>query len=198
MSVFQASSLKLGLVVALAAPMAFGQLGIGPITTGVKFAKKHVGHPATSIASGFKLQQVVTGTNPIENPSGPITKFGILTDNTLTEPDENTYLVFEQNPGGPVPGYDYGRHFLFQGHENGGNLAFLTRINLDVTDKKHRITLLSPVGANGLTGFNAIDGSIYVPLANKMLFSQEDGGASHPCPHRSDAGVPAGAGTGES
>jgi len=177
MSVFQASSLKLGLVVALAAPMAFGQLGIGTITTGVKFAKKHVGHPATSIASGFKLQQVVTGTNLIENPSGPITKFGILADNTLTEPDENTYLVFEQNPGGPVPGYDYGRHFLFQGHENGGNLAFLTRINLDVTDKKHRITLLSPVGANGLTGFNAIDGSIYVPLANKMLFSQEDGGA---------------------
>jgi len=36
---FQASSLRLGLFVALAAPFAIGQLGIGPITTNVKFAK---------------------------------------------------------------------------------------------------------------------------------------------------------------
>jgi hypothetical protein len=95
----------------------------------------------------------------------------------LTEPDENTYLVFDHNPGGPVPGYDYGRHFLFQGHENAGNLAFITRINLDVTTKAHRITLLTPVGANAQTGYNAIDGSVYLPLSNKLLFTQEDGGA---------------------
>ena len=144
---FQASTLRLGLFMALAAPFAIGQLGIGPITTTVKFAKKRVGHPGTTIAQGFKLQQVVTGTNPIENPSGAITTFGMLTNGTLTEADENTYLVFDQNPGGPVPGYDYGRHFLFQGHENAGNLAFITRINMDITDKKHRVTLLTPVGA---------------------------------------------------
>jgi hypothetical protein len=174
---FQASSLKLGLFVALAAPFAVGQLGIGPITTNVKFAKKRVGHPGTTIAQGFALQQVVTGTNLIENPSGVITTFGTLTTGTLTEPDENTYLVFDHNPGGPVPGYDYGRHFLFQGHENAGNSAFITRINMDITDKKHRITLLTPVGADGLTNFNAIDGSVYLPLSNTLLFTQEDGDA---------------------
>ena len=175
---FQASSLKLGLVVALAVPFAVGQVGIGPITTGVKFAKKHVGHPASTIASGFALQQVVKGSDPLENPSGAITTFGALTDGTLTEADENTYVVLDQNPGGPVPGYDYGRHFLFQGHENQGNLAYLTRINLDVTAKAHRITLLTPVGNGGVTGFNAIDGSTYNPFSNTILFTQEDGGAT--------------------
>jgi hypothetical protein len=172
-----ASLLRLGLFFALAAPLAFGQLGIGPITTGVKFAKQRVGHPNSKVASGFTLQQLVTGSDPLENPSGPITKFGILTDGTLTEADENTYVVMDSNPGGPVPGLDYGRHFLFQGHENAGGLAYLTRINLDVTSKAHRITLLSPVGAGGQTGFNSIDGSTYDPFSKTMLFTQEDGGA---------------------
>ena len=39
---------------------------------------------------------------------------------TKTEPDQNTYLVTRTNPGGPTAGYDYGHHFLIQGHENGG------------------------------------------------------------------------------
>ncbi len=108
---FQASSLRLGLFIALAAPFAIGQLGIGPITTGVKFAKKRIGHPPSTIAEGFGLQKIVIGTDVLENPSGPITKFGILTDGTLTEADENTYLVLDSNPGGPVPGYNYGRHW---------------------------------------------------------------------------------------
>jgi hypothetical protein len=177
MGCFQASSLRLGLFVALAAPFAIGQLGIGPITKGVKFAKRRVAHPPTTVAPGFRLQQVVTGTNPIENPSGPITTFGTLTTGVLTEPDENTYLVFDHNPGGPVPGYDYGRHFLFQGHENGGGLAYITRINMDITAKAHRVTLLTPVGAGGLTGYTAIDGSVYLPASNTLLFTQEDGGA---------------------
>jgi Bacterial protein of unknown function (DUF839) len=171
-------SFKLAAMVALSAPLAFGQLGIGPITTEVKFAKKHVGHPASTIASGFSAQKLVAGSDPIENPSGAITKFGVLTDGTLTEADENTYLALDSNPGGPVPGYDYGRHFLFQGHENQGNLAYLTRINLDVKDKKHRITLLTPVGAGGLTGFNAVDGSTFNPFTKTILFTQEDGGAT--------------------
>ena len=47
-----------------------------------------------------------------------ITSFGNLGDGSRTEPDENTYLILDYNPGGPTPGYDYGRHFLFQGHEN--------------------------------------------------------------------------------
>jgi hypothetical protein len=124
----------------------------------------------------------VQGSDPLENPSGVITRFGFLNDfpdpepvePTKTEPDENTYLVLN-SPGGPTPGYNYGRHFVFQGHENGGDLAYLTRVNLDVADSAHRITLLTPVGEDGLTHFNSIDGSTYDPLTGTLLFTQEAG-----------------------
>src|SRR6185369_14072633 len=168
--------MKLGhtlpLGVLLSATLAVGQ-GIGPITTQVASANQRVGHPATKIASGFQLKVLANGSNPLENPSGPITNFGLLSDGTLTEPDQNTYLVFSSNPGGPTSGYDYGRHFVFQGHENGGDLGYVTRVNLDVTDPAHRITLLTPVGSDGLTHFNSIDGSTYDPFTNTLLFTME-------------------------
>jgi hypothetical protein len=115
------------------------------------------------------------GSDLLENPSGLITRFGNLSDGSRTEPDENTYLILDHNPGGPTPGYDYGRHFLFQGHENSGNLAHVTRINLDVADPDHRFTLLTPVDENGLTGFNSIDGSTWNPFSRTLLFTQEAG-----------------------
>src|SRR5258705_2125703 len=115
------------------------------------------------------------GIDLLENPSGLITDFGNLSDGSRTEPDENTYLILDHNPGGPTPDYDYGRHFLFQGHENSGNLAYVTRINLDVASPDHRITLLTPVDANGLTNFNSIDGSTWDPFTGTMLFTQEAG-----------------------
>ena len=90
---------------------------------------------------------VAEGIDLLENPSGLITQFGDLGDGTRTEPDENNYLILDHNPGGPTPDYDYGRHFLFQGHENSGDLAYVTRINLDVASPDHRITLLTPVDA---------------------------------------------------
>jgi hypothetical protein len=134
------------------------------------------GLQANQIASPYSMLRIAQGSDPLENPSGTITKLGFLSDGTATEPDENTYLVFDHNPGGPTPGYDYGRRFLFQGHENAGNNAYLTRINLDVTDPAHRITLLSPVvPALGLTGFNSIDGSSWDPFTRTMLFTQEAG-----------------------
>lgn len=123
----------------------------------------------------FRPALVVEGVDALENPSGVITQFGLLSTGARTEPDENTYLILDHNPGGPTPGYDYGRHFLFQGHENAGNLAFVTRINLDVPFPDHRITLLTPVGMNGLTGFNSIDGSTWDPFTRTMLFAQEAG-----------------------
>ena len=48
---------------------------------------------------------------------------------------------------GADPDYDYGTHFLFQGHESaarrrGRALALITRINLDA-DGAHRVTLLA-------------------------------------------------------
>ena len=118
------------------------------------------------------------GLDLLENPAGPITRFGNLSDGSRTEPDENTYLILDHNPGGPTQGYDYGRHFLFQGHEmpNGAtNRAYVTRINLDVAHPDHRITLLTPGDANFLTGFNSIDGSTWDPFSHTLLFAQEAG-----------------------
>jgi Alkaline phosphatase PhoX len=126
----------------------------------------------------FTVGLVAQGLDLLENPSGLITRFGNLSDGSRTEPDENTYLILDHNPGGPTPDYDYGRHFLFQGGEmpNGNtNLAHVTRINLDVADPDHRITLLTPVDDTGLTGFNSIDGSTWNPFSRTLLFTQEDG-----------------------
>lgn len=167
---------SVGASLLFSAALAFSQSGIGPITTSVPNARLRVGAPATVIAPGYNLRMVVNGRAVLENPSGVITNFGLLSDGTLTEPDENTYLVFDSNPGGPTEGYDYGRHFVFQGHENSGNRAYVTRVNLDVTDPAHRVTLLTPADTvSGLTNFNSIDGSTYDPFSNTLLFTQEAG-----------------------
>jgi hypothetical protein len=123
----------------------------------------------------FTARLVAQGVDLLENPSGVLTQFGNLSDGSRTEPDENTYLILNHNPGGPTPGYDYGRHFLFQGHENSEDLAHVTRINLDVADPDHRVTLLTPVDDSGLTHFNSIDGSSWDPFSRTLLFTQEDG-----------------------
>jgi hypothetical protein len=105
------------------------------------FNKRVSGVPAANpeiitdnvLSPEFAPGLVAEGANLLENPSGPITKLGNLSDGSRTEPDENTYIILDHNPGGPTPDYDYGRHFLFQGHEmpNGNtNRAYLTRINL--------------------------------------------------------------------
>jgi len=125
------------------------------------------------ISPEFTPGLVQQGADLLENPSGVITTFGNLDDGTGTEPDQNTYLILDHNPGGPTPDYDYGRRFLFQGHENSGDLAYVTRINLDVASPDHRITLLTPVDAGGLTHFNSIDGSTWDPFSGTMLFTQE-------------------------
>jgi hypothetical protein len=123
----------------------------------------------------FTAGLAAQGIDVLENPLGPITQFGNLGDGSRTEPDENTYLILDHNPGGPTPGYDYGRHFLFQGHENSDDLAHVTRINLDVADPDHRITLLTPVDENGVTEFNSIDGSTWDPFTRTLLFAEEAG-----------------------
>jgi hypothetical protein len=45
---------------------------------------------------------VVEGIDLLENPSGVITNYGKLSDGTNTEPDQNTYLILDHNPGGPT------------------------------------------------------------------------------------------------
>ena len=135
-----------------------------------------------TISSSFRLSPVVDGSFKLENPSGRILTFGNLAeDNNIvisdlgnSSPDQNVYLKLDKNPGGPTPGYDYGRHFLFQGHEVGGGLAYITRINLDIVDPKHKITLLTPVDPlSGRTDFNNLDGSAYNPFTRKLLFTEE-------------------------
>lgn len=168
--------MSVGSTILLTATLAFSQSGIGPIASSVPNAQKRLGAPATVIAPGYTLKTVITGHAALENPSGAITNFGFLSDGTLTEPDENAYLVFDSNPGGPEADFDYGRHFVFQGHENSGNLAYITRVNLDVTDPAHRVTLLTPPDpVTGLTNFNSIDGSTYDPATNTLFFTQEAG-----------------------
>jgi len=129
----------------------------------------------SGISAGFSLSLQQQGQDLLENPSDSIVRFGYLSDATGTEPDENTYLILDHNPGGPTPNYDYGRHFLFQGHENSGDLAYITRINLDISSPDHRITLFTPVGQDGLTHYNSIDGSCWNPFTKTLLFTQEHG-----------------------
>jgi hypothetical protein len=173
---------KSGLAAALLActPALAGQPadGIGPFTSGVGNANAAVGAPANVLSTDFTATVVATGTDPIENPSGPITQFGKLVNGSNTEPDQNTYLELNGKVAGPVPKYNYGHRFLIQGHENGSDLAYVTRINLDVADPAHRITLLTPVGGDGLTHFNSVDGSTFDPFTRSMLFTQEGGGSS--------------------
>jgi hypothetical protein len=157
-------------------------VAVAQITGGVSHAQPDAGTPPNLVAGGFTLDPLVIGTDPLENPSGQHATYGYLNDNadplarTRTEPDQNTYIVTHNNPGGPEDGYDYGEHFLIQGHENGSNKAYLTRINLDVTDPDHRITLLdNETGTGGLTGITSVDGSTYDPFTGQLLFTQESG-----------------------
>jgi hypothetical protein len=93
-----------------------------------------------------------------------------------TEPDKNTYLVFKRGLEGDDPSYDYGIHFLFQGHEAGAEDAgYITRINLDA-DAAHRVTLLATEDSDG-NQISTIDGSTWDPWAERLLLTTEDAGA---------------------
>src|SRR5262249_8615866 len=96
---------------------------------------------------------------------------------TKTEPDKNTYLVLAGQHG-PDPNYDYGTHFLYQGHEGGTKnaitglgMGYLTRVNLDA-DGAHRVTLLAATDNVG-NPIPVIDGSTWYPWASQLLFTFE-------------------------
>ena len=92
---------------------------------------------------------------------------------TKSEPDKNTYLVFKHGLHGADAGYDYGTHFLFQGHEGGRTpRLYFTRVNLDA-DGAHRVTC-SVARLNGNIS-PPIDGSTWDPFARKrLLFTVEN------------------------
>ncbi|MGI8622072.1 MAG: hypothetical protein ACR2NB_00985, partial [Solirubrobacteraceae bacterium] len=166
-------------------------VAIGQIAAGVGSAQQRAGSPPDVLAPGFSRSAVALGSQSLENPASFITRYGYLSDSasqssgleTKTEPDQNTYLVSQTNPGGPAAGFDYGRHFLVQGHElfssssagvGHSNSAYFTRVNLDLAlNDPHRITLLSKPDANGNTGSASIDGSNYDPFTGDLVFTGE-------------------------
>ncbi|MEO8431766.1 MAG: alkaline phosphatase PhoX [Acidobacteriota bacterium] len=118
------------------------------------------------------------GNGPMIPATGDVQTSSHLVEATKTEPDKNTYLVVGNQTGGS-PNYEYGTHFLFQGHENsskdstGSSQGYITRINLDA-DGFHRVTLMATADVDGKP-LPLIDGSTWDPWAQRLLFTSETG-----------------------
>jgi Bacterial protein of unknown function (DUF839) len=97
--------------------------------------------------------------------------FGSAVEAQKTEPDKNTYLRLWGLHGADAA-YDYGHHFLYQGHEAGAP-GYITRINLDA-DGAHRVTLLATKDTDG-NPLPDFDGSTWDPWAHRLLFTEENG-----------------------
>jgi hypothetical protein len=154
--------------------------------------------PASRLSA--ELQQVTwaQGATKLENPQGIVSFYGYEndvpsaddpqlpqmlpttanpTEAQKTEPDKNTYLVFKRGLSGADHGYDYGTHFLYQGHEgaatvDGTKRGYLTRINLDA-DTQHRVTLMATQDDTGAP-IATIDGSTWDPFAHRLLLTTEN------------------------
>ena len=153
---------------------------------------KVAGYSAPNVLSP-ELSEVllVQGSVKLENPSaltnsygydangpflpapGDLPSPGHLVEANKTEPDKNTYLVLEDQHGAD-PNYNYGTHFLFQGHETGLNgHCYLTRVNLDA-DGAHKVSLLADSDVLG-NPLPTIDGSTWYPFSRRLLFTSENG-----------------------
>jgi hypothetical protein len=107
---------------------------------------------------------------PMLPPPGAVQAPGTIIEASKTEPDKNTYLVVSHQHGAD-PDYDYGKRFLYQGHETGR--GYITRVNLDA-DASHRVTLLAATDVND-DPLPVFDGSTWDPFAQRLLFSAELG-----------------------
>ena len=170
----------------------------GPSLTGVPAANtRSAGYaPADVLSPELRQVAVAQGSTKLENPSALTSYYGY--DNDVlngagqpamvptpasggkeahkTEPDKNTYLVFKKGLSGADPNYDYGSHFLYQGHESGtGGAGYVTRVNLDA-DAAHRVTLMATEDAFGKP-LATIDGSTWDPWAKRLLFTTENASA---------------------
>jgi hypothetical protein len=125
---------------------------------------------------------VARGSNKLENGTAQVPYYGYDGNGTMlpvapswaeakkTEPDKNTYLTMSGIKGAD-PAYDYGTHFLYQGHEGGIPAGYITRINLDA-DAAHRVTLIATKDASG-ADLPTLDGSTWDPWAKRLLFTAE-------------------------
>jgi hypothetical protein len=167
-------------------------IGNGPALSDVATANtKSPGYaPASKLSPELNQIALAQGSTKLENGSAEVSYYGydndvvnvagepqmlptpdISGEANKTEPDKNTYLVFPRGLPGADPDYDYGTHFLFQGHETGAP-GYITRINLDA-DAAHRVTLLATTDTNG-EPMATIDGSTWDPWAHRLLFTTED------------------------
>lgn len=143
-----------------------------------------------ALASGLIESPVAQGSQPLENGTATISFYGYNqlgpmvpapgdvqapghnVEASKTEPDKNTYLVLDDHQAGADSHYDYGRRFLFQGHELGVQ-GYVTRVNLDA-DAAHRITLFASEDSLG-NPLPVFDGSTWNPFASRLLFTAENG-----------------------
>jgi hypothetical protein len=169
----------------------------GPFLTSVPTANtKSDGYsPASRLSPQLRQVVVAQGSMKAENPSALVSYYGYyndvlnpagepqmlplagaLTEAQKSEPDKNTYLVFDRGLTGATPGYYYGSRFLFQGHELGaGGNSFISRINLDA-DAAHRVTVLATTDSSGQP-IAPIDGSTWDPWARRLIFTTENASA---------------------
>ncbi len=70
--------------------------------------------------------------------------------------------------------YDYGTHFLFQGHETGHARRYITRVNLDA-DAAHRVTLLADDGRRTATRCRDSTARPGTRGRSRLLFTAENG-----------------------
>jgi hypothetical protein len=158
--------------------------------------------PASVLSPELRQVMVAQGSMRLDGAKDPVGWYGYINDAPSpsdpslpqmvgtpdspaeaqkTEPDKNTYLVLGSQKGAD-PNYDYGTHFLFQGHEVGATIpdsdlsqSYITRINLDA-DSAHRVTLLATTDSDG-NPIQGIDGSTWDPWAKRLLFTTEDSSA---------------------
>jgi hypothetical protein len=180
-----------GLTVALTGSTAQADRG-GIRWTSVPAVSDVRGVAAGNVLSpGLVEYPVAQGSMRLENPTAAVPYYGydgdaptLMPDPALvqapgvkveaskTEADKNTYLRLDGLHGAD-PNYDYGTHFLYQGHET-GSPGYITRINLDA-DPAHRVTLLAAQFPDG-SPLPTIDGSTWDPWAKRLLFTTESFG----------------------
>jgi hypothetical protein len=184
-AVAAAVPVAVGVAVAVAAPPSTNFADVPSANT-----RSQGFSPTNKLSAGLAEIAIAQGSTKVENPGGvsyygydndtlntagePVMVASAATGNTeahKTEPDKNVYLVFNGGLKGADPGYDYGEHFLFQGHE-GGSPGNITRINLDA-DAAHRVTLLATQDSSG-TNLATIDGVTWDPFARRLLFTTEN------------------------
>jgi hypothetical protein len=193
-----------GVAATVAGAVAQSRSSGPPLTNVPKPQPKAVGYaPASQLSTELRQTFLAQGSMPLENPHEIIGWYGYendtpspsdpalpqmvpanlaaatLTEAQKTEPDKNTYLILKGQKG-PDPTYDYGTHFLFQGHElaatvSGKKQGYFTRINLDA-DTQHRVTLMATHDTDG-NPIATIDGSTWDPFAQRLLFTTENANA---------------------